>query len=119
MDIKVSTEKYEVINSGSVIVSLNDVLDFRISNLIFRFSFKSVEGLEPSVKIGKAKDSDNKDYMAIEIINAGKEGFKSNCPPVEVASFDGKKLYLAFALDTLVGHDGNSKLLYYTWFLEK
>lgn len=119
MDIEITTDKFSIVDTGSIITTLDESVEFKISNLRFIFSFTTKENQEPTAFIGKRTDSDNKDYMAVEIINSDKSNFRSICPRVEVASIGGKKLNLSFAIDTLVGDGGRNKLISYTWYLEK
>lgn len=104
-----------VLATGSIIVSKNDTIDFTQGNLSFRFSFEENETSEPAIKTERRKDQDGSEFMAIIFINAMQKGFRSFCPPINVAEFDGKILSVTFSLESVLSNSADTKILTYTW----
>ena len=112
-------DNYDVVESGSVIISTDDFLEFKFENLRFRFEFSTEENTKSTIRIRKQTDKDNKDYMAIIFVNTLLKDFSSLCPPVAIANFNGKVMKVAFSPDTLVGEGFKFKRLSYTWLIQK
>ena len=118
--MKLYTEDYDVIASGSIIVPENKKVFIKIRNLKFAFSFVvDISSNDKSARWETSIENQDKDdkYYHIKIINADEAGLM--CPIdnfFQVARIDDRGLYISLGFSQI---GENSHLLYYTWFLKK
>lgn len=62
MNIKVSTEGYEILTSGSVFIQKNKTLEFNIEDLIYRISFEN-----DKKRAGETTDEIDNEYKIMNI----------------------------------------------------
>lgn len=120
MDIVLSTERFVIISSGSVIIPANDFVEFEIERLRFRVSMVENRS-DPARKYQTNLESDEKGKcMVISLINFSESFFATPHEELRVARLNGKGLFLKFSLTAInksgEGYDG---LLFYTWMLTK
>lgn len=120
--IKVSTEHYNVLASGSVILPAGEYCEFEIENLRFRFSFtekKEENGKEIKSEItGRLVQEEGGNYLSFNVVNY--DGlFSTPRQPLEVGTLKGKKLLFSFSVAALVGNEDPYRIVHYTWFTEK
>lgn len=121
MDISISTERFDVISSGSIIIPANDYVEFKIENLRFRFNMVENRGDVSQRKYQTNIEQDeNGDCMVISLINFSSAFFATPHDEFRVARLHNKGLYLKFSL-TVINKSGSSYdgLLFYTWMLTK
>lgn len=124
MDVKVSTQNYDIIDAGCVIVQIGEYLEFAIANLKFRFVFveddnAQDEGGRIETRI-ENPGNPGESYMGIYVHNQKNAFFSSTPNLLSLATLDNKALLLKFAIQSINERDGNSdKVLFYTWYLTK
>lgn len=121
--ISVSTNSYEVLQSGTVIVPPGEHVHFEIEGLQFRFTFserKSSDNSKNTGITGSLIQLDDKNCLVIDVINY-EELFATPKDIIEVGTLKGKKLYVRFSVVTLGKDDESdrSRIFYYTWYLAK
>ena len=122
MIVKISTQNYDIIDTGSAIVQSGEYLEFEINSLKFRFVF--TEEIETSddghieTKIEKIGTPDA--YMGI-YVHTQKNAFFGSSPNLfKVATLKNKALFFKFAIQSINERDGKGdKILFYTWYLAK
>lgn len=120
--MKVSTNKYDILESGSVIVPVNEYVEFDIEGLRYRFLFIN-DNTEDSKGVasisGSLTKDDQGDYFAIEVKNY-KGLFYSPSDLIKVGELGGKDLYVYFSIVT-VSDDNNAvlRVFHYTWYILK
>lgn len=118
--MEISTSKYSVVSSGSLLVPENDYLEFSFQNLRFRFVF-SPEEIDFSVKDhsinGTIKTDEKGDYLELEISNYNSL-FSTPGNILKVGEIDGKDLYLHFSVVPLMKDNNHVgvRVLTYTWY---
>lgn len=126
MDVKLTTEKSEIIASGSVIIPNDDYVQFELEGLKFRFVFiLEQKGEDSSVTITKRIEKDNNnntECLSIIISNVKRALFGSLGHSMQVATIDNKNLSIRFSIvsinrDTKLNSE--DKILFYTWYLAK
>lgn len=124
-EVTLSTEGYEILSSGSIIVPSNEYVQFEINGLRFRFSFvQESDEDNAEVKISKNVETDQsgKKCLTVLISNVRNSFFGSIRQSMQVATIDGRSLSVRFSLLS-INIDEESKtedrLLFYTWYLSK
>ena len=121
MDVKLSTEGYEILSSGSIIVPSNEDVQFEIKKLRFRFTFIQNAHKDDDVQIERMVDSDEKgEFLAIIIKNMNNSFFASTKQSVKVATLERRPLYVRFSILSINREEENKaedKILFYTWYL--
>lgn len=122
MDVKVSTQNYDIIDAGCVIVQIGEYLEFGIGDLKFRFVF--VEDVdapnEGHIETRIEQPGTPSAYLGIYVHNQKNAFFGSSPNLLNVATIENKALFLKFAIQSINERDGNSdKILFYTWYLTK
>lgn len=120
--MQITTERYEILKSGSLIVSSDDYIQFDIMDLRFRFIFlneinnkNKTDG--ERVEWHTERDADNKEFLLVSMINF--ESLDTRLTMTEflnLASHDGRRVLVNFIIDPL---QNSSYLMHYTWYLEK
>lgn len=122
MNISISSSKYDIIESGSVIVPEDDYIEFSFDNLRFRFVFTSnhanCEGEDSSVT-GTIKEDESGSYLEIGIDGYSRI-FSSPSDFLNVGQIEGKALYVYFSITPLVAKAKiNKRIMIYSWYKEK
>lgn len=123
MNMELSTSKYDILESGSVIVPENDCLQFKIEELRFRFIFSPNElaqnNNDASVT-GAVKKDEEGEYLEINVLNYNGL-FDSPMEKINVGRIDGKQLFVYFSIAPLITDNTQVKnrIVLYTWYKEK
>lgn len=119
MDIKISTQNYEVISSGSIIVPSGEFVEFQIETLKFRIQFEQ----EPNDSNGNAQPgrinahlvgTGEDAYMLITFYNQNSALFSSMSDFANLGIVHNRNLSLKFAIVSI--NNGQDMLFHYTWF---
>ena len=121
MEIKLSTERFDVISTGSVIIPANDYVEFEIEGLRFRFNMvQNNEGAQNGRIQTNIETDDRGQCLIITLINFSSSFFATPSEPLRLATINNRDLYFKFSImsinPTEFGPDG---LLFYTWMLSK
>ena len=121
MDIKISTEGYDIISSGSVIIPSNDYVEFSIENLRFRFNMVQNSN---DAKIGviqtNIESDDAGQCLIITLVNFSSSFFATPKNALHLATINSRDLFLKFSLTSInTSEEGVDGLLFYTWMLSK
>lgn len=121
MDIKLSTERYDIISTGSVIIPANDYVEFEFEGLRFRFNMvQNNEGAQSGRIQTNIETDDRGQCLIITLVNFSSSFFATPSEPLRLATINNRNLFLKFSLmsinPTEFGPDG---LLFYTWMLSK
>lgn len=128
VDQKIFIGEYIVLSSGSLIIPSSNNIEFKFDNLTFRFVFdteKDENGdlTEGHFSINLEKDEkSNVEFMKITMYNQNQSFFSSTESKLQLATLNGKRLYLKFCIHSINIQSDKSKedkIFYYTWFLEK
>lgn len=122
MEITISTSKYEIIESGSVIVPEDDYMQFSFEHLRFRFVFtpnQANQEVKESGVTGTIKKDELGEYLEIGV-DGYSSIFSSPSDFLHVGQIEGKALYVYFSITPLVS-DGkiNNRIMLYCWYKEK
>ena len=121
MDVKLSTERFDIISSGSVIIPANDYVEFEIESLRFRVSMiqNDNEATQGTIQTNLERDGRGP-CLIISLVNFSTSFFATPNQELRLAYLNRKDLYLRFSL-TSINRIGNSYdgLLFYTWMLSK
>ena len=122
MNIPISSSKYEIVASGSVIIPEDDYIQFSFDNLRFRFVFASNQAKsenEDSGVTGTIKEDESGSYLEIGI-DGYTRFFSSPSDFLNVGQIEGKALYVYFSITPLVAKDKiNKRIMIYSWYKEK
>ena len=124
-NVTISTEHYDIISSGSVVLQKGEYLDFQIGNLKFRIEFIDEPITDGINKEGRITtdivNSDSPDaYLKISFYNQNTAFFASVVDFLDLATFNGNPLRLKFSVQAINNRDGSSdKIFFYTWYLGK
>ena len=119
--VKLSTENYDIIDSGSVVLQMGEYLEFEISDLKFQIRFIDDKN-EQDGKIQKEiiNQDTQEAYMRITFYNQQKAFFSSVSTLASMATLGDKRLYLKFSIQAINNNeDGSDKIFFYTWYLDK
>ena len=123
MEVKLSTEGYEILSSGSVIVPANEYVQFEIEGLKFRILFvQESEDENAPVQISKTVETNQngQDCLTILISNLQKAFFSSTRQSMQVATIGDRALSVRFSIvsvNRIEELGSEDKLLFYTWYL--
>lgn len=119
--VTISTEHYDIISSGSVVLQMGEYLEFQVMNLRFRIAFaESSDEQDGRIQRTIVNDGTPDAYMLITFYNQHKAFFSSVSSLSSVATIEGKHLYLKFSIQAINNIDDNSdKIFFYTWYLDK
>lgn len=121
--MQLSTGKYEIIETGSVIIPTNDYIQFSIENLRFRFLFNSSIEMSDKTKsevVGTIKDDEEGQYLEIEVKNFN-DMFASPMHMLHLGKVQDKDLYVDFSIVSLTsnGEEIGNRIMLYTWYKSK
>lgn len=128
MDFKIETEKYEVVNSGSILIDLDEPIFFKFDNetLNFKIIFNIIENEElPKLDLKLFKEEN---YLQVRINFPKKDKYiTSTLQPVQLAKKHDKEFFLKFRFKTVFkkASDDIKKSEYedivfnYSWLLKK
>ena len=120
MEILKSTEKYDVVESGSVIIPSGEYAQFKIESLVFRISFPCSNNPQQRMEFDMEKDSNGVDIMHVKAYNFQNSFFTTPSKMLALANDQGRQLYLNFSVTSVNSREGHEdKLFFYTWYLEK
>ncbi len=112
--LKITTEDYEILDSGSIITFNDESVIFHFAeNLRVKFSFEDAVADEPitSIKLGI---NDNIE-LEIRCFNMENTLGTSNSSPLKVGTFNGKELSLNFVISSI---RANTKQIQYSFYLK-
>ena len=118
---RLSTENYDIIDSGSVVLHRGECLICEIEDLKFQIRFIDDEDV-PNGKIQKEiiNSGLQEAFMRITFYNQHKAFFSSVSTLVSMATLWDKHLYLKFSIQAINNNDdGSDKIFFYTWYLDK
>lgn len=116
---KITIDKYEIINSGTVVVDSNNCIEFEFENEKLKFIFRfiqdsSIEGQSQKIEI-KTGDSS---YLEFSLINFDGAQDTGNINLTPVATIEGRLLSLKYRV-TSIGTEKPDKIFNYSWYLER
>ena len=119
--VELSTEVFDIISTGSVIIPANDYVEFLIENLRFRFNMVQNDAEAQNGTIETNIEQDDKGQcLIITLINFSSSFFATPNEALRLAKVNNRDLFLKFSLMSInrstQGPDG---LLFYTWMLSK
>lgn len=123
--VAISTDNYDIISSGSVVLQMGENLEFKIADLKFRVEFidEKPEGdapLEGRIDSGVMNKGTDEAYYRIVFYNQTSAFFASTSDFAHLAVIDGKPLKLKFSIQSINPRDNSSdKIFFYTWYLGK
>lgn len=123
MEIKVQTQKFDVIDSGCVFLE-DEYLEFLIEGLVFRLYINTgkEEGDDrttPYVNY-RTENSNGINFMAIRAFNWGGPNTITLAKPIHLASVNGKKLLFRFSSsETKDKGEKKNFTIHYSWVVEK
>ena len=120
--MEISTSKFNLVESGSVVVPEDDYVEFNIDGVRFRFVFLpndiNWENKESGVSGTLKSDSDG-EYLEIEDLNYN-DLFSSPSQSLPVGKMNEKTLYVNFSIVPLYnGTKIKSRILLYSWYKDK
>ena len=124
MEVKISTEHYDIINSGSVIIPFGQNIEFKIKELRFKIIFPQVitesEELQNSIEQTVRSDEEG-EYLEITIANLRSAFFATARQLMHLAKLEGRKLFFKFSIVSVNSSENNEedKIMFYTWYQEK
>ena len=121
--MQLSTGKYEIIETGSVIIPTNDYIQFSFENLRFRFLFSSSIEMSDKTKsevIGTIKDDEEGKYLEIEV-KIFNDMFASPMHMLHLGKVQDKDLYVDFSIVSLTSDEDKigHRIMLYSWYKEK
>lgn len=122
LDVKVSTERYDIISCGSVIVPKDDYVEFEIKRLRFRVIFtneKVEDGQRTSGMRYGTEEDDNGQLMVITFFNTESSLFLGQSKLLRLATIENKPLFFQFSISSVGEKSNQTKILFYTWYLQK
>lgn len=123
MEVKLSTEGYDILSTGSVIVPSNEYVQFEINGLRFRFSFiqeSTEENAEVQITKTIETDRNGQTCLTILISNVRNALFGSLRHSMQVATIEGRSLSVRFSILSINKDEESNtedKILFYTWYL--
>lgn len=121
--MKIETGKYEVLETGSVIVPNGEFVEFEIENLHFRFNFideidSSVGDSNKGVTATLVNEGVSQ-YLSIDVRNYNSL-FTSPSKLLEVGTVEGKSLSVMFSVVVISGANRYQvRVFHYTWYKSK
>lgn len=121
MEMNLSTEQFNIISSGSVIIPANDYVEFSIENLRFRFNMIQNSSNSAQGKYQTTLEHDEKgECLVISLINFSSSFFATPNQELRLARLHNKALWLKFSITSINRSAGSfDGLLFYTWMLSK
>lgn len=125
MEVKISTQNYDVIDSGCIIVPNGQILEFEFGNLRFKISFIEEDQngeapLQGRISARTENEGTPDAYYGIVFYNQNQADFSSMNDLINPATIDNKSLYLKFCIQSINRKKLQSdKIFFYTWLLSK
>ena len=120
-DVKISTDRYEILSSGCIIIPSLESLMFEFDGLRFKISFLAADSSAPKFVSNVDRD-DKGDFLSIIMYGFENSFLFSSNKEIHVVYFENKPLYLKFSVISINknGTDNSEdKIFYYTWFIQK
>ena len=120
-NIELSTEVFDVISTGSVIIPANDYVEFLIENLRFRFNLvqNNTEAQKGTIETNLEHDAKGP-CLVISLENFSSSFFATPNEALKLARINNRDLFLKCSLISINKSTlGSDVLLFYTWMLEK
>lgn len=121
MEITISTERFDIISTGAVIIPADDYVEFAIENLRFRFNLiqNDNEAAQGTIQTNIEQD-DQGECLIISLVNFSSSFFATPSQELQVAYLNNRELYLRFSVTSINrSNDSFDSLLFYTWMLTK
>ena len=120
MNIKIEVDDFEIINSGSIIVENNQVINFNFKDTGLDLNFKIKFTEDSNISDSKFELNVNKEnnYLEINIINTGYGLNMGNQNIIPLATISNRQLYLKFMVSSIQNGDDKDNLFNYTWYLK-
>lgn len=123
MNVHLTTGKYEIVETGSVIIPSDDYIQFAFEGLRFRFLFNSSVDVPDKTKtevVGTIKEDDEGKYLEIEVKNYN-DMFASPMHKLHVGKVQGNELYVDFSIVSLTsnGDTVTNRIMLYSWYKER
>ena len=120
--MEISTSKFKLLESGSVVVPEDDYVEVNIDGARFRFVFSpndiNWENKDSGVS-GTLKSDTDGEYLEIEVLNYNAL-FSSPSQILSVGKMDEKTLYVNFSVVPFNnGTKIKSRILLYSWYKDK
>ena len=121
MVMTISTERFDIIGTGSVIIPANDYVEFAIENLRFRFNMiQNNNEAEQGTFQTNIEHDDKGECLIISLVNFSSSFFATPSQELRLASMNNKDLFLRFSVTSINrSKDSFDGLLFYTWMLAK
>lgn len=120
--MEISTSKYIILESGSVIVPEDDYVEFNIKGARFRFVFTQddIASTDDIASVsGTLKKDAEGDYLEVEINNYNGI-FSTPSQTLKVGTIDEKPLYVNFSTVPLADNSRTKcRIIIYSWYKEK
>lgn len=123
MNGKIQNDKYEIVNTGSVILPKDDYIEFTFENLIFRITCKQEKNEDGTLLTDSRfksrlvkDDKGNVLYFELSIYNVNGSVFAATEEMLGLAFISGRPLKLNFAINEV---SSSNYLFVYTWYLLK
>lgn len=122
MKINIQNDKYEIINTGSIILPKSDYIEFSFENLNFRVICKEEKKedgtpTDSRYKTRLVKDNNgNVLYMELSIYNITGSTFSATENMIGLGFLSNHSLKLNFAINEI---SNSTYLFVYTWYLFK
>ncbi len=124
MDIKpkITVDKYEIIDSGTIVVDNNNCIEFEFNfekiDLKFVFRFVQDSAIEgQSFKI-EVKNESKPPFLEFSLINFDNSHDTGNVNLTPVATVDGRILSIKYRVSS-IGTEKFDKIFNYSWYLSK
>lgn len=121
MNVKISTQNYDIISTGSAIVQMGEYIEFEINGLKFQVVFVDNEAEENGrIQTVIENEGTPNAFLKITFFNQNKAFFSSVSQLSSLAIIKNKHLYLKFSIQAINNREGGSdKIFFYTWYLDK
>ena len=120
-DVKISTDRYEILSSGCIIIPSLESLMFEFEGLRFKISFLAEDSSAPKFVSNVDRD-DKGDFLSILMYGFENSFLLSSNKEIHVGYLENKPLYLKFSVISINKNETDNsedKIFYYTWFIQK
>lgn len=121
MNITISSERFDIISSGAVIIPANDYIEFKIDDLRFRITMIGNDENSSQGTIQTSLEKDDKgECMVISLVGFASSFFATPKQDLKLAFINNRDLLLKFSFTSINRSEGSfDGLLCYTWMLSK
>lgn len=127
MEVKVSTQEYDIISSGTIVSHGSETIIFAIEDLEFRAIFDpsgtSEDGNSPRVytRVIRPEEGAGKGFMEVHLTNLDQTSNASSEALISMATINGRELFFKFAVSSMTAKESGreDKVFHYTWYLKK